>query len=226
MDYREWDQVPDLDLVQSPERRDLDYTDIQGGNRIGMGGHADVSRVTVGGTTLVVKEPRLQGTVSKDTYEAFLDEAETWAALDDHKNVVGVIDWDAERVPWIAMEYMDGESLRERVNNGRIETREALWIGVCLSRAIQHAHRHGVAHLDLKPENVLFRKTPDGIWDMPKVADWGLSSYLIKHSGTVEGLTPNYAAPEQFDADKYGSPDDFTDRYQLAALLYEALTGQ
>ena len=226
MDYREWDQVPDLDLVQSPERRDLDYTDIQGGNRIGLGGHADVSRVTVGGTTLVVKEPRLQGTVSKNTYEAFLDEAETWAALDNHENVVGVIDWDAERVPWIAMEDMDGESLRKRVDNGGIETREALWISVCLSRAIQHAHRHGVAHLDLKPANVLFRKTPDGLWDVPKVADWGLSSYLIKHSGTVEGLTPNYAAPEQFDADKYGSPDDFTDRYQLAALLYEALTGQ
>ena len=47
MNYRERDQVPDLDLVQSPERRDLDYTDIQGGNRIGLGGHAGVSRVTV-----------------------------------------------------------------------------------------------------------------------------------------------------------------------------------
>ena len=93
------------------------------------------------------------------------------------------------------MEGIDWESLRKRVNNGRIETREAFWIGVCLSSTIQHAHRHGVVHLDLKPSNVLFRKTPNGLWDVPKVADWGLSSYLIKHSGTGEGLTPNYAAP-------------------------------
>lgn len=226
MDYREWDQVPDPNSVPSPERRNFDYTDIEGGERIGMGGHADVSRTTVGEITLVVKEPRFQGTVSRETYDAFVDEAETWAALDDHTHVVGVIDWGAEQVPWLAIEYMDGEDLHERIDSGEIETTEVLWIGICLSRAVQYAHRHGVAHLDLKPANVLFRATSDGVWDVPKIADWGLSSYLIEHSGTVEGLTPNYAAPEQFDADKYGPPDDFTDRYQLAALLYESLTSQ
>jgi len=118
MDYREWEQVPDPGSVPSPERRNLEYTDIQGGEQIGMGGHADVSRVTIGDTTFVVKEPRFQGTVSREAYEAFLDEAETWAALDEHENIVGVIDWDAEHLPWIAMEYMDGKSLRERIDTG------------------------------------------------------------------------------------------------------------
>ncbi|QLC35565.1 protein kinase (plasmid) [Halarchaeum sp. CBA1220] len=226
MDYGEWERIPDPESISSPERRNVNYADIDVDERIGTGGHADVSVATADGTRLVLKEPRLQGTVSQETYEAFLDEAETWARLDDHANVVGVVDWGADQLPWIAMEYMDGGSLRERIDAESLSTMEALWIGVRLSRAVQHAHRHGVVHLDLKPANVLFRATSDGVWDAPKIGDWGLSSYLLEHSGTVEGLSPNYAAPEQFDADEYGPPDDFTDRYQLAALCYEALTGE
>jgi serine/threonine protein kinase len=81
-----------------------------------------------------------------------------------------------------------------------------------------------VAHLDLKPENVLFRSVGDA-WDVPKVADWGLSRHLLEHSKSVEGLSPQYAAPEQFD-DEYGSADDITDIYQLGADLYELFKGE
>ena len=71
---------------------------------------------------------------------------------------------------------------------------------------------------------MLFRSVA-GAWDVPKVADWGLSKHLLEHSKSVEGLSPQYAAPEQFD-DSYGTPDDITDVYQLGAVFYELFTGE
>jgi serine/threonine protein kinase len=120
------------------------------------------------------------------------------------------------------MEYMDGGPLDDRA--GDLDTAQALWTAIEVTKAVRHAHRRGVAHLDLKPENVLFRSV-DGAWDVPKVADWGLSKHLLEHSKSVEGLSPHYAAPEQFD-DDYGPADDITDVYQLGAVFYELFTGQ
>ena len=219
------DWVPDPSAYEGPRPSDLDYDGIQGREPIGSGGFARVSLVTVDGGKYVVKEPVADGTVDGDTIDGFVDEAETWAQLDDHEHVVSVVDWGT-RFPWIAMEYMDGGSLADRLEAGQLDTTQALWTGVCLSRALQHAHRHGVAQLDLTPDHVLFRATGDGPWDLPKVGDWGLAEALLDQSETVEGLTPNYAAPEQFDPEEFGQPDDFTDRFQLATVVYEALTGE
>jgi serine/threonine protein kinase len=57
------------------------------------------------------------------------------------------------------------------------------------------------------------------------VADWGLSKHLLEHSKSVEGLSPQYAAPEQF-SDEFGPADDLTDVYQLGAVFYELFTGR
>jgi serine/threonine protein kinase len=121
------------------------------------------------------------------------------------------------------MEYMDGGTLAERV--GAMALPQALWTAIAVTKGVRHAHRRGAAHLDLKPENVLFRSMADGTWDVPKVGDWGLSKYLLDNPHSVEGLSPHYAAPEQFD-DDYGPADDITDVYQLGAVFYELFTGQ
>lgn len=223
--FESTDRVPDLSAYEGPRKRELDYADVQGGEQTGTGGFARASLVTVDDRELVIKEPFVEGTIETDTFEAFVDEGETWAKLDDHPHIVNVVD-RGTRYPWIAIEYMDGGSLADRLDNGSLNTTEALWIGTRLSRAVQHAHRHGVAHLDLTPSNVLFRATNDKTWDVPKISDWGMSRALLEQSGTVEGLTPNYAAPEQFDPDEFGAPDDFTDRFQLGAVVYETLTGE
>jgi serine/threonine protein kinase len=76
----------------------------------------------------------------------------------------------------------------------------------------------------LKPANILFRSVEDAL-DVAKVADWGLSKHLLRHSKSVEGISPHYAAPEQF-TDEYGSADNVTDIYQLGAVFYELFTGQ
>jgi hypothetical protein len=213
--------------VPGVPRLSLGYEEIQKQELFGRGGNADVFRVTVetdGGTLpLALKEPRMSGTLHTEAVERMLAEAETWQKLDGHDNVVGVVDYGAQPLPWIAMEYMDAGHLGER--SGEMGTAQALWTAIAVTRAVRHAHRLGVAHLDLKPANVLFRSV-DGGWDVPKVTDWGLSKHLLNHSKSIEGLSPGYAAPEQFDAESYGGPDDVTDIYQLGAVLYELFTGR
>jgi serine/threonine protein kinase len=193
---------------------------------VGQGGNADVYRALVdtpqGDRPVAVKEPRVKGTLHSDQIERLMTESETWDKLDDHDHVVTVLDWGTAPLPWIAMEYMDGGHLGERA--GGMEFDQALWTAIAVTEAVRHAHRRGVAHLDLKPENVLFREVEDG-WDVPKVGDWGLSKQLLDHSKSVEGLSPQYSAPEQFD-DELGATDDVTDVYQLGAVLYELFTGR
>ena len=205
---------------------DIAYDDLDVGEFIGGGGNADVHRATVdtatGPATVAIKRPRARGTLHAEQVERFVDEAETWARLDDHDGVVDVLGWGSAPMPWLAMEYMDGGDLAARA--GEVDLAEGLWTAVSLAQAVRHAHRRGIAHLDLKPANVLFREC-EGAWDAPKVADWGLSKHLIEHSASVEGMTPHYAAPEQFD-DDYGSADDITDVYGLGAVCYELFTGR
>ncbi|WP_251344061.1 nucleotide exchange factor GrpE [Haloplanus halophilus] len=210
-----------------PGRPDVsvDHGALSRGDRIGSGGRADVFEATVpspdGPVTVALKEPRFSGTLHADVGERFVDEARRWARLDDHDHVVGVVDWGAEPLPWIAMEYMDGGTLDERA--GDVSVPQALWTALAVARGVSHANKRGVAHLDLKPENVLFRSV-DGAWDVPKVADWGLSRHLLDRSSGASGYTPTYAAPEQLDGD--GSVDATTDVYQLGAVCYELFTGR
>ncbi|WP_251328425.1 serine/threonine-protein kinase [Haloplanus pelagicus] len=212
-------------IPRAPDVR-VDYDALTDEEPIGGGGNADVTKATLptpdGDVTLAIKRPRMQGTLHTDAVERLLAEAETWDKLDDHDHVVGVVDYGAEPLPWIAMEYMDGGHLGTRA--GDLPFEQALWTALGITKGVRHAHRMGVAHLDLKPENVLFRSVEDA-WDVPKVADWGLSKHLLEHSKSVEGLSPQYAAPEQFD-DEFGSVDDITDVYQLGAVLYELFTGR
>ncbi|MFB6150635.1 MAG: protein kinase [Haloarculaceae archaeon] len=228
----EWrEAVPDLGETSTPPGLDgveLAYDDFEKRDLLGQGGNADVYRAVATGVegrpTVALKEPRIQGTLQTETVERILSEARHWQRVDDHDHVVTVYDWDSGPIPWLAMEYMDGGHLGDRV--GEMDLAEGLWTAVCVSRAVWHANRDGIAHLDLKPANVLFRETPGDAWDVPKVGDWGLSKRLLDHSQSLEGLTPQYAAPEQFDEDEYGEPDAVTDVYQLGAVFYALFAGR
>lgn len=216
---------PDFDGIPTAPEVSVDYESLTNKERIGSGGNADVMKAnfpTEGGDiALAIKRPRIPGTLHIETVERLLEEAETWAKLDKHDHIVAVVDYGNDPMPWIAMEYMDGGHLGQRCND--IEMQQALWTSIAVTKGVRHAHRRGVAHLDLKPENILFR-TVDGAWDVPKVADWGLSKHLLEHSQSVEGFSPQYAAPEQF-SDEYGPTDDVTDIYQLGGVFYELFTG-
>jgi len=207
----------------------LSYDEVADGEVIGRGGNADVFRVTVQRSgreiPVAVKQPRLQGTLDTDTVKRFVQEADVWAELDGHEHIVSLHDWGAEPLPWLAMEYMDRGTLADVPDGERLPLEQALWVGICVSRAVHHAHRFGVAHHDIKPANVLFTSSGDG-WAVPKVSDWGLARLMLDETGSVAEFSPGYAAPEQFDAEEYGSPDDRTDIYQVGTLVYELVTGR
>jgi len=219
-----WTNTIPKEIPRAPNLS-VDYDSLINEEQIGSGGNAVVNKMTLsttdGNVTLAVKEPRISGTLHTEQVNQILQEAETWDKLDDHDHIVGVIDYGREPIPWIAMEYMDGGHLGEQT--GEIETAQALWTAIAVTKGVRHAHRRGIAHLDLKPQNILFRTIED-MWDVPKVADWGLSKHLLDHSKSIDGYTPAYSAPEQLD-EGYGKADDITDVYQLGAVFYELFTG-
>lgn len=220
----ELSEVPDE--IPSVHTIEVDYDSINKIEPIGSGGNADVyyafADTESGRVEVALKEPRMSGTLHTDTVNRLLEEAETWQKLDDHDHIVTVVDYGSTPLPWIAMEYMNAGHLGQRA--GELELKQAVWTAIVTTKGVRHAHRRGVAHLDLKPENILFYKV-DNDWDIPKVADWGLSKQLLDHSKSVEGMSPHYAAPEQFTED-FGPADDITDIYQLGAVFYELFTGR
>jgi len=135
--------------------------------------------------------------------------------------VVDAVAHGTSPLPWIAMEYMDGGTLADRV--GGLSFGQAVWTALAVVRAVRHAHNAGVRHYDLKPANVLFRRVADPYWDVPKVADWGLATPALDPDGP-EGFTPAYAAPEQLPGG--AEPDHRTDVFQLGVLCYELFTGE
>jgi tRNA A-37 threonylcarbamoyl transferase component Bud32 len=208
--------------VTSSSLTSIEYSKITKQGMVGAGGNADVYRAEYRDETIALKEPRVSGTLHTEVAEDIMEEAKIWDSIDNHDHIVSVMDYGSQPLPWIAMEYMGGGHLGEKAN--RIGSRQSLWTAIQVTQAVHHAHRKGVAHLDIKPENILFTESGDG-WDVPKVSDWGLSKQLLKHSEEVEQVSPRYAAPEQFD-DSYGSSDDLTDVYQLGAVFYRMFTGQ
>lgn len=213
-----------VDLPTSLTFSDITFTSE---TPIAEGGNATVyeANVPVDGRrkTIAVKQPKTHGTMVHEEVENLLSEAQIWNQLDDHDHIVDLLAWDSQPQPWLAMEYMNGGSLRSQFDARTIPISEALWIGRCLTDAVRHGHRLGaIPHLDIKPENVLFQSTGPDTWDLPKLSDWGLGTRLSELT-TGDGYTPSYAAPEQLAHE--GSPSDYTDIYQLGLVLYELLTG-
>jgi beta-lactam-binding protein with PASTA domain/tRNA A-37 threonylcarbamoyl transferase component Bud32 len=151
----------------------------------------------------------------------FIGEARSAARLSS-PNVVAIYDQGSDHgLHFIAMEYVPGRTLRQVLNErGRIGEREALDIISGILTGLSAAHEAGLAHRDVKPENVLL--TPAGV---VKVADFGLaravSGAVQTRSGMIIG-TAAYLAPEQVTG---GMPDARTDVYAAGVVLYEMLTG-
>jgi serine/threonine protein kinase/cold shock CspA family protein len=234
-------QEPGVEAVASPPRRpSLSHEGLTIAEEIGAGGQAIITEARLPEAKqpparVALREPDTSATLTREAVEEFLSQAETWATVDarerekrrwaDSEHIVGVIA-TGDRQPWVAMEYMDGGDLEELLvkHPDGLPVGQALWTGACVCKGLEVAHNLGKVHLDVKPRNVLLRET-DG-WSWPKLADWGLSRTLAEETGTMEGLSVQYAAPEQFDSTKFGDPDQLTDIYQVGALVYALLTGE
>jgi serine/threonine protein kinase len=204
------------------------------GGLLGRGGMADVrvGRDLRLGRTVAVKQ--LRGDLSADdTFQArFRREAQSSAAL-NHPSIVAVydtgesIDKHGSHVPYIVMEYVEGQTLRDIMRgaeNGRkILPERALSITADILSALDYSHRSGIIHRDIKPANVML--TPSG---QVKVMDFGIARAIADTSsamtqtaaviGTAQYLSPEQARGETVDAR--------SDIYSTGCLLYELLTGR
>lgn len=185
--------------------------------RIGFGRFADVYLARKSNNELVaIKIPRIKQfeTVSTST---LLKEVSIWKNL-NHPNIVELYEYNEKPIPWFSMEYIDGGTLKERLN--QLSITESIKIIIKIAKALEYAHNKGIIHRDIKPENILFKGSE------PKIADWGLGK--LKSSVSTMSMefkgTLMYASPEQFDLSTYGRVDERTDIYQLGTLFYEILT--
>jgi serine/threonine-protein kinase len=137
----------------------------------------------------------------------------------NHPNIVTILTAEKqENVFFIVMEFVPGETLESVIaREGALELTRALDYICQICNAVDHAHRHGVLHRDLRPSNVLVTES-----GMVKVADFGTSRFLeiAAHGTTVIG-SPPYMAPEQFQ----GKAVFASDIYSLGVTMYQMLTG-
>jgi eukaryotic-like serine/threonine-protein kinase len=165
-----------------------------------------------------------------DRRSRFEQEARSASSL-NHHNIVTIHDiGTSDSMVFIAMEFVEGKTLRELLHGEPLSIRKLLDLGYQISDGLAKAHAAGIVHRDLKPENVMVSK--DGV---VKILDFGLAKLLkpqteeevsdvptATRAGTVLG-TVGYMSPEQAS----GRPVDFrSDQFSLGAILYEMATGQ
>jgi serine/threonine protein kinase len=151
----------------------------------------------------------------------FLLEGRMMAKL-PHRNIVAVYDIVSnEDIAYIAMEYLGGGALTDRMRTG-IALADAIAVIVQIAGALEFAHEHGVVHRDLKPANIMFRDS-----GTPVLTDFGIARYQdgtatrLTQTGMLVG-TPTYMSPEQINGMQV---DGRADQYSLGILFYELLTG-
>ena len=191
-------------------------------SELGRGGMAVVYRALQPSVNRIVALKVLPSSAEGDTesLRRFQREAETAANL-NHENIVKVWEASVDSPPYyIALEFLEGGTLAERLQRGPLALDEALTIATKLCSALGHAHDRGVVHRDVKPANIMFDSA-----GRPVVTDFGIARTTDRTQLTAPGSkfgTPNYMSPEQAK----GLPADCrTDVYSAGAVLYEMLNG-
>jgi eukaryotic-like serine/threonine-protein kinase len=195
-------------------------------DRIGEGGIATVYRVRHA-TLQTVHALKLLNATRADLSRRLLQEGRIQARL-RHPNVVAVTDvLEIGGQTGLLMECVDGSSLRDVLDEGRLDREEAMSLFHQVLSGVAAAHRAGVLHRDLKPANILLAVTSRGV--VAKVTDFGIAKVTrdvedkaVTRAGAIMG-TPGYMAPEQLEDS--GRVDLRADIYALGCILYEMLTG-
>lgn len=154
----------------------------------------------------------------------FRNEMQILADL-NHPNIARLFDGGetVEGVPYLVMEYIEGQPVDVFCDEKRFSTGERLKLFATVCAAVQYAHQHLIIHRDIKPGNILV--TSEGI---PKLVDFGIAKLLDQEKSNVTAtamtfMTPDYASPEQV---RELAVTTATDIYSLGVVLYELLTGR
>src|SRR6476620_1218295 len=200
----------------------------QSGDLVGRGRMSEVYRARDLrlGRDVAVKVLRADLARDPAAHTRFRREAQNAASL-NHPSIVAVYDTgeaqgEAGIVPYIVMEYVDGETLREIVaRDGALPSRRALEIAAEICAALDFSHRHGVVHRDITPANVMVNGA-----GMAKVMDFGIARAVKNGSAPTTATTiigtAQYLSPEQARGD---TGDARSDIYSAGCVLYELLCG-
>ncbi len=191
---------------------------------IGEGGMADVYKAVdvVDNKTIAVKILKKEFAESEEFLRRFRNESKAIAVL-SHPNIVKIYDVGfSEKIQYIVMEYIDGITLKEYIENERVLSwKDAVHFVTQILRALQHAHERGIVHRDIKPQNIMM--FTDGTI---KVMDFGIAKFAREEGKTATDQaigTVHYISPEQARGD---ITDAKSDLYSVGVMLYEMLTGQ
>ena len=217
----------DLDLPEI-EEQDLprDFGPYELLEEIGRGGMGVVykARQKTLDRTVAVKMILATHLASPEHIRRF--QVEAWAAARlRHSNITQIHDVGQHHGQhYFTMEYIEGESLAQRIARRRLSFDAIMRLLSVVARAVDHLHAQGVVHRDLKPSNILLDRD-----DQPYVTDFGLAKVFVAGSeatatGVIAG-TPSYMAPEQASGHS-SEVGPAADIYSLGAILYELLTGE
>lgn len=191
--------------------------------KIGSGGMADVYLATdeTLGRKVAIKLLHPQYAHEENFIARFRREAQSAANL-SHPNIVSVYDWGAEgSTYYLVMEHLTGRTLKELINESApLSETTIVDIGRKIASALAFAHRNGIVHRDIKPQNIII--TGD---NAVKVTDFGIArsiSSTMTQTGSIMG-TAQYLSPEQAQG---GSVSSASDIYSLGIVLYEMATGR
>lgn len=194
-------------------------------SRLGAGGMAVVYRAVPAETldeseavAIKVLAPHLVG--DPEFPRRFQREVAAYKQL-DHPNIVRLMEWNLESPMFVAMELIEGPTLRDHLGGRRLKVEAAVRLLRPMLEAIAYAHSRNFVHRDLKPENIMLHQGT-----LVKIMDFGLArgqqvSVKLTASGIALG-TPEYMAPEQI----LGETDPRADQYALGVIAYEMLSGR
>ncbi|MCK4401712.1 serine/threonine protein kinase [bacterium] len=187
--------------------------------KIASGGMSDVfqAKRLYDNKLVAVKLMRDDISKNKEAVKRFYAEAELVMKL-NHPNIVKVFSVQKNRnTPFITMEYIDGQTLRELLNKKRLfDNQTIIDISIDITKGLEYIHSKRIIHKDIKPKNILIANTT------AKISDFGIASYGSTAYSHRQGA-PSYMSPEQV---KGRDIDHRTDIYSLGITMYEMAAGQ
>ena len=229
----------DVAAGSEPVDDDIDFlAPAENPDEIGrLGGYRVLEVVGVGGMSVVFRaeDPKLKRLIAlkamkpamaatRSSKERFLREAQSTASI-EHDNIVHIYQVGEDRnVPFIAMQFLRGESLQKRLKREKkLDQREVLRIGREIATGLAAAHARDLFHRDIKPDNIWIEEESGRV----KILDFGLARTASNDAGlTQSGMivgTPRYMAPEQANGE---SVDHRCDLFSLGSVLYHVASGK